>query len=79
MIGPDRVNAVNVGPLPEQVAPICSLNGSITNLVADAAATGSKDMALQALLLDPTVHSMTKALPMLEEILEYNSKYETRF
>ena len=79
MIGPDRVNTVNVGPLPEQVAPICSLNGSITNLVADAAATGSKELALQALLLDPTVHSMTKALPMLEEILEYNTKYETRF
>jgi alpha-galactosidase len=79
IIGPDFIFPAHVGNLPEQIMPICALNGSITNLVADAAATGSKEMAFQALLLDPFVHSMTKARQMLDEILEYNSKYVTRF
>jgi alpha-galactosidase len=79
VIGPDSISAVQVGDLPEQVAPVCELNGRITNLVADAAATGSRKKALQALILDPFVHSVTKAGKMLDDILAYNAKYETRF
>ena len=70
---------VQVGPLPEAIAATCSLHATITNLVADAAATGSKEKALHALLLDPFVHSMTVAEKFLEDTLAYNSKYDTRF
>ncbi len=79
IIGPDSIRAVNVGALAEQIASICALNGSITNIIADAAATGSKEKALQALLLDPFVHSMTTARKLLDDILDYNRKYDTRF
>lgn len=79
VLAADSAEAVHVGPLPDQIAPICALHGSINNLVADAAATGSKQKALQALLLDPFVHSMKVAEKLLDDILCYNRKYDTRF
>jgi alpha-galactosidase len=79
VIGPDGFKASAVGPLPEQVAPICALHGKITNLAADAAATGSKALALEALLLDPFVHNLKRAKAYLDDILAYCGNYETRF
>ena len=79
VIGPDGPKAVQYGPLPETVAPYCQLIGSISNIVADAAATGSRDLALQALLLDPFIHSVTVAQALLEDMLAYSRQYETRF
>ncbi len=79
LVGPDGFKASAVGPLPDQVAPICALHGRITNIAADAAATGSKELALEALLLDPYVHNLKRAKAYLDDILAYNRKYETRF
>ncbi len=79
VIGPDGPKAVQYGPLPEVVAPFCQLIGSITNLVADAAAKGDRKLALQALLLDPFIHSATVAEALLEDMLAYSRQYETRF
>jgi alpha-galactosidase len=79
VIGPDGFKASAVGPLPGQIAPICELHGKISNIAADAAALGSKELALEALLLDPFVHNLNRAKALLEDILKYNKKYETRF
>ena len=79
LIGPDGFKASAVGPLPDQVAPICALHGKITNFAADAAALGSKQLALEALLLDPFVHNLKRAQVYLDDILAYCKKYETRF
>ena len=79
VIGPDGPKPLQYGPLPEVVAPYCQLTGSITNIVADAAATGSRKLALQALLLDPFIHSATVAEALLEDLLAYSRQYETRF
>lgn len=79
VIGPDWVRPVNVGPLPGHIAPICELHGKISNLVAEAAAEGDRLKALQALLLDPFIHSVSTAEAVLEDILKYNKGYETRF
>ena len=79
VIGPDGPKAVQYGALPEIVAPYCQLIGSISNIVADAAATGSRELALQALLLDPFIHSVTVANALLDDMLAYSRQYETRF
>ena len=79
LIGPNGFKASAVGPLPDQVAPICALHGKITNIAADAAALGSKQLALEALLLDPFVHNLKRAQAYLDDILAYCKKYETRF
>ena len=79
LIGPDGPKAVQYGPLPATIAPFCQLTGSITNIVADAAATGSRELALQALLLDPFIHSVNVAEALLEDMLAYSRQYYTRF
>jgi alpha-galactosidase len=79
VIGPDGPKALQYGPLPEIVAPYCQLMGSITNIVADAAATGSRELALQALLMDPFIHSVRVAGALLDDMLAYSRQYETRF
>ena len=79
IVGPDGAKAINIGKLPEQVVPICSLHGKINNIVADATVAGSKELALHALLLDPFVPNLKVAKALLEDILEYNKKYYTRF
>jgi alpha-galactosidase len=79
IIGPDLIKPIQMGELPYGLAPICQLHGSISNIVADAAATGSKEKALQALLLDPFICSQARAQNILDDILEYNKEYDTRF
>jgi alpha-galactosidase len=78
-IGPDGFKGLTVGPLPEPVAPICALHGKITNRAADAAALGSRELALEALLLDPYVRNLKRAQAYLDDILAYSRKYDTRF
>ena len=79
IIGPDYCRPVNVGKLPDAVAAMCELHGRINNLVAEAAAEGDRTKALQSLILDPFVRSVYKAEALLEDILEYNKQYDTRF
>jgi len=79
VIGPDYVAHNKVGSLPPAAAIICELNGRIALLAADACATGDKHLALQSLLVDPFIHSETVARNILEDILEENKQYETRF
>lgn len=79
IVGPNGAKATIVGDLPEQLVPICALNGKITNIVADATVLGSKELALKALILDPSVPNLKVAKEILEDILEYNKNYYTRF
>jgi len=79
VIGGGEISTVNVGELPEQISAICDLHGHIANLIADASVLGSKEKALQALVLDPFVPNIITAKKILEDILEYNKKYDTRF
>jgi alpha-galactosidase len=79
VLAADGIRTQHVGALPGAIAAVCALHAAINNLVADAAATGSREKALQALLIDPFVHSMTIARKLLDDMLQYNSKYSTRF
>jgi len=79
IIGPNGAKAIMIGDLPEQLVPICALHGRITNIVADATVLGSKELALQALLLDPFVPNLQIAKGLLDDMLEYNKDYYTRF
>jgi alpha-galactosidase len=79
IVGPNGTKALTVGELPYNVEPICSLHGKISNIVADACVIGSRQLALEALLLDPFVHNLKTAKAYLADILEYNKDYYTRF
>lgn len=79
VIGPDSVKPMHVGALPEPLAAFCGLHARISNVAAEAAVTGSKAMAREALLMDPFIHSASVADAILEDILAYCREYETRF
>jgi alpha-galactosidase len=79
VIGGNRIEPIHVEPLPDGIATMCEFWGRLNNLIADGAAEGSKEKLLQALMIDPFVKNMETAKKLLEEILEYNKQYETRF
>ena len=56
-------------PLPEAIAAMLRLQGSIHQLLVEAFAERSKERLLQALLLDPTVDSYRRAVGLLKEML----------
>ena len=56
-------------PLPEPIAAMIRLQGSINKLLVEAFAEESKSKLLQAVLLEPTVTSYRGAMEMVDEML----------
>ena len=69
------IHPVNVGPLPEAIAGICNLQISIQKLLVEAYHQKSKDLLLQALVIDPIVDSVPRAKEMMEVMLRAESEY----
>ena len=51
----------------------------IQMLVVEAGVKGDRQAALQALLLDPNVHSYVQAQHMLDELLSVHAQYLPQF
>lgn len=66
---------VLVGDLPAPLARMLMQQVMIQQMAVDAAVHGSKEMALQALLIDPVTNSMDAAAKLLDECWEYNRPY----
>ncbi len=64
-----RIYGLPVGPLAAPIAAMMDLQLRIMDLVVDAAVTGSRQLALEALLIDPTVPDPQSAQKMLDEML----------
>ena len=63
------IHRCQMEPLPEGIAAMIRLQGSIHKLLVEAFAERSKSKLLQALLLDPTVDSYRRAVGLVEEML----------
>jgi alpha-galactosidase len=63
------VRGVSVGPLPEAIATLCRRQVSINQLTAEAAVEGSREAALQALLIDPMINDIATARSLLDDYL----------
>jgi len=61
--------------LPKGIAGLLRNQVAVHDLTAEAVLTGSKEAALQALLVDPVVHSARAAEQALETIIERQSEY----
>ncbi len=61
---------LRIGALPPMVAELCRREAARVEFVVDAAVLGSRDMALQALALDPMVDDIDMACSLLDEYLE---------
>ncbi len=73
------IRGVHIGPLPDGIAALCNTQVGVQNLVVEAAVTGSRDIALQALLTDPVVQSAEAAERSLDELLALEADYLPQF
>ena len=73
------VHGAHVGELPAGLAALMRREIDIQELVVEAAVRGDRNAALQALLLDPHVHSYAQARHMLDDLLRAHAKYLPQF
>ncbi len=63
------VQGLGFAPLPEGIAELCRRELALTELVIEAAVTGDRQLALQAMLLDPMINDIDTARAILEDFL----------
>lgn len=69
------IHPLSLGPLPDAVAKLMAIQVSVQQLAVEAAMHASKELALQALLIDPVVNSEEAARGLLDELWEVNQPY----
>lgn len=73
------VHGVQVGALPRALASIMRREVDIQALTVEAAVHGDRRAALQALLLDPHIHSYAQATYLLDDLLRTHARYLPQF
>lgn len=73
------VHPVHVGALPEPIAELCRRELTVSQLCVDAAVEGSREKALQCLLLDPMVTDIAMAKKILDDYLVTFKEYLPQF
>jgi alpha-galactosidase len=69
------IHPISLGPLPDPIAKLVHMQASVQQLAVDAAVHASKELALQALLIDPVINSSEAAVKILDELWEINKPY----
>jgi alpha-galactosidase/6-phospho-beta-glucosidase family protein len=68
-VGADRIYGLGISELPTAIAAVLELQLYIMDLVIEAAVTGDRRTALEALIIDPTVPGPAVAEKILDEML----------
>jgi alpha-galactosidase len=79
LVGGWGIQGLNMGPLPEVIAELCRREVTVAGLAVDAAVTGDRQMALQALLLDPCLNDLDTARAILDAYLVEYTEYLPQF
>jgi alpha-galactosidase len=79
MVDATGVHGVDVGPLPEAIAAMCLTQATVIDRVVEAGVHGDRNAALEALLLDPVVTSISQAEKILKEMLEVHRDFLPQF
>jgi len=79
LVGPCGIRGIFVGELPKGVAATVHSRILQQELTVDAAISGDRKVALQALLADPVINSIEVAEQILNDILKVHSKYLPQF
>lgn len=69
LVGADRIYGLGMGSLPPAIAALLEVQLEIMDLNVEAAVTGNRQTALQALIIDPCVPSPSAAAKILDEML----------
>jgi alpha-galactosidase len=73
------IQGLTMGELPEGIASLCRTQVAIQKLAVEAAVSGDRGKALQALLIDPVVGSFEAAEKTLNELLDVHKAYLPNF
>jgi alpha-galactosidase len=73
------IHPVHMGALPEPVAELCRRETAVAQLCVDAAVSGSREKALQCLLLDPVITDIDVAKKILDDYLNEYRDYLPQF
>ena len=73
------IHPVHVGALPEPIAELCRREITSAQLGVDAAVEGSREKALQCLLLDPVVTDIETGRKILDDYLTSYKEYLPQF
>ena len=79
MVDGGGIHPVHVGSFPEPVAEILRREITVARLSVDAAVEGSREKALQCLLLDPVVNDFELARQILDAYLDDYRQYLPQF
>jgi alpha-galactosidase len=75
MVDAAGVHPISLGALPDPIAKLMTMQANVQQLAVEAAMHGSKELALQALLIDPVVNSASAAVKLLDELWDVNRPY----
>lgn len=79
LVDANGVHPVSVGEIPSVILGLMSKHITNQEMIVEAALTGNKDLALQALVNDPLVRNWEDAPKMLNELLQANADYLPQF
>ncbi|TMC57606.1 MAG: hypothetical protein E6J26_06090 [Chloroflexi bacterium] len=75
----DAVRGLGMGALPGPIAELLRREVALVDLVVDAAVSGSREVALQALMLDPMVNDIDMARAILDDYLTVHAPHLPQF
>lgn len=75
IVNKNGLEAIKLGNYPKGLAGLLRSQASVQDLVVEAILKKSKDLAFQALLLDPTIDNASNAREIFEEMLKINHDY----
>jgi alpha-galactosidase len=75
MVNEHGVHGISLGELPKGIAGLLNNQVGAIDLAVEAAINGSRDAALQALLVDPVVDSLDRAESLLDTMLTNQAPY----
>jgi alpha-galactosidase len=78
-VGARGISPLQLDPLPRPIAELCRREAALVELVVDAAVSGDRALALQALLLDPMVNDIRRAQLILDDYLEEFADFLPQF
>ena len=79
LVDGDGLHPHELPPIPEALAAFCRTQASVQQLVVQAYRERSRNLLLQALLVDPVVDSVARAEQMLDYMLELQRDYLPEF
>jgi alpha-galactosidase len=70
---------IHVGPMPEGIAELLRREITVSHLTVDAVVEGDRQLALQALLLDPVIRDLDTGKKVLDDYLSAYREYLPSF